>query len=46
MHADISSDTARSENTSSTVAVINTEDPNIKIILSLEVWILPSLIFS
>ena len=34
---DISSTTTRSENTSSTVAIINTDDSNIKIILTLEV---------
>jgi hypothetical protein len=33
----ISSTTTRSENTSSTVAIINTDDSNIKIILTLEV---------
>jgi hypothetical protein len=34
---DISSTTTRNENTSSTVAIINTDDSDIKIILTLEV---------
>jgi hypothetical protein len=40
-YLDLLTSTARSENASSTVAVISTFDPRIKIILTLEVWYIP-----
>lgn len=39
----MSSSTSRSENTSSTVAIVNTDDPHIKVLLTLEHYTLSEL---